>query len=154
MNFNIPARPTGTADRGAEEEKLHERRAREEQFRRALLAQIHAKFKGPFKHEDLVTIAAMELGGIDTQALQEVCYGGKHIEPAKMNDADLTRLLVELTVSQAVEYLDDSPGPLLALAKRCKIDPVKVKKDLAAAAKAKDKPAPAKAPAKKKAVKK
>ena len=46
-----------------------------------------------------------------------------------------------------------SPAPLLALAKRCKIDPAKVKKDLAAAAKAKDKPAAAKAPAKK-AVKK
>ena len=49
-----------------------------------------------------------------------------------MNDDDLTRLIVELTVSECIKYISSPPGPLLALAKRCKIDPAKVKKDLAA----------------------
>ena len=92
--------------------------------------------------------------GCDDEALIETCYGGKDLKIDQMTEANLTRLIVELTVSECIEYFHTSPAPLLALAKRCKIDPAKVKKDLAAAAKAKDKPVAVKAPAKKKTAKK
>jgi len=46
-----------------------------------------------------------------------------------------------LSVSRCVYYVGDSPAPLFELAKRFKIDPAKIKKELAAEAKAKAKPA-------------
>ena len=137
------------ADRQAEEEKQRERQECEEKFRHALLAQIHVKWKGPLKHDDLLAIAERLFDKTDTEALQIVCYANKPIEPAKLNDAELMRLLVELTVSENAQYLRTTPAPLLALAKRFKIDPTKVKKDLASFAKATKNPAPA--PAKKEA---
>jgi ParB/RepB/Spo0J family partition protein len=130
------------AERRDQEEKQRERQEREEEFRRALLAQIHAKFKGPLKREDMAEIATFIVGATDTIALEAVCYGGKRIQPEKMTEIELTRLLAELSVTQTIEYVGGSPAPLLALAKRCKIDPAKVKKDLATAAK---KPTPKKA---------
>lgn len=132
------------AARKAEEEKQRERQDREMQFRRALLVQIHAKWKPPLKHEDWVALATgaiydQGLGG----ALGDLCYGGKTIAPDKMTDADLMRLLVELSIGECADFVHQNPAPLLALAKRCKIDPTKVKKDLAAAEKATDRPATA-----------
>jgi len=147
--------PSDPAERKEEEEKQRERQATEEEFRRALLAQIHAKWKGPLKREDLIALARWLLETTDTTALEQTCYGGKEINPEKMTEAELIRLLAEFTVTQTIEYLSNNPAPLLNLAKRCKIDPAKVKKDLASAAKAKANPAPAKARStKKKAVKK
>lgn len=137
------------------EEKERERRERESEYRCALAAQIHAKFKGPLKREDLATVAFALWDRVPTERLIDTCYGGKDISLTKLSEQDLTRLIVELTISECIQFFHTSPAPLLALAKRCKIDPAKVKKDLAAAAKAKDKPeAAVKAPAKKKAAKK
>jgi ParB/RepB/Spo0J family partition protein len=141
------------AARREEEEKRLEREEREKAYRRALLAQIHAKWKPPLKHEDLVAIAFSALSDAGLGPALAELYGGEDlIDLPKMKDADIMRLLVELTVSEQADYMHLNPAPLLALAKRCRIDPAKVKKDLAKAEKAKDKPE-ASAPSTKKAAK-
>ena len=91
------------------EEKERERRERENEYRRALLAQIHANFKGPLKRDDLVIVAQNLMHGCDDEALVELCYGGKEIKLDKMTELDLTRLIVELTVSECIEYFHTSP---------------------------------------------
>ncbi len=67
------------------------------------------------------------------------------------------RLIVVLQVADEADNTWNAPNARLALAKRLKIDPAKIKKEIAAEARAKDKPAKAAkpaAPAKKKAAKK
>ncbi len=81
---------------------------------------------------------------------------GKAVEPADWKVADLPRLIRILLICDCIRFAGRAPGPLLAAAKRWKVDTAKVKKDLAAKAKAApgDKPAAAKPVAKKKAAKK
>jgi ParB/RepB/Spo0J family partition protein len=75
----------------------------------------------------------------------------------KLNDAALARFMLDCSYAQELRvftWSDGKPELLLAAAKRLKIDPEKIRKDLAAAASAKaKKPAPAKA-SKKKAARK
>lgn len=144
--------------REAEREKQRARQEAELAYRQRLLKTVHDKWKPPLKRADLVEIAEDRLDGAWGDALVAL-YGTRPPVPTKMKDDELARLIVVLHVADEADNTWHAPTNLLATAKRLKIDPAKIKKDLAAEARAKakglaapkDKPA---TPAKKKAAKK
>jgi ParB/RepB/Spo0J family partition protein len=122
----------GSGERTAmqeEQEKQRQREAVEKMFRRKLLDGVHERFKGPLKRDDLKAIADRWLEEQDSMGLPlyDWYYEGR-IDTAKMNERELTRLLLELALWSTVEYPGDSPTALIALAKRLKIDPAKARK--------------------------
>ena len=137
----------------AEREKQRARQEAETAYRTLLLKAVHDKWKPPLKHDDLVQIAEDLLDGRWGDALIAI-YGEEPPVTAKLKDDALARLIVLLQVADEADNTWHAPTNLLALAKRLKIDPGKIRKELAAEAKAKDKPAAVKAPAKKKTAKK
>lgn len=141
---------TETPDRREEEARQEARREREQTFRRRIVAEIRRKWKGPLKQPELHRLAdiVIEQEGADDSILNP--FGGEDIKTGNLKEADLTCLLALLSVSRCVYYVGDDPGALFALAKRFKIDPTKIKKDLAAETREKDKPAAGAKPAKKK----
>lgn len=153
-----PQRETDEERRVARE-KEQAKLAAELAHRRAVLAAIHTKWKGPFKREDWIDVAAGLWEGGDASPALNALYGDADKNPpfAQMKEPELQRFIIELLVCGCCDdtyHSLPSPAALFALAKRHKIDPAQVKKDMAAAAKAKDKPAAPKAPTKKKATKK
>jgi ParB/RepB/Spo0J family partition protein len=140
------------ADKEARLRKEEAQRARQEEesrFRRALLAQVTLKGTGPLKHDDLCLLAEKMLDDYNIAQDAEEFFG-KEPKPGNMKEPELLALVRTLTVLDCLS-IHTSPKSLLDVAKRLKIDPDKIKKDLKAAAKAADKPA--KAPAAKKAKK-
>lgn len=121
-------------------ENLHRekaRREREEQrieqertFRRALLQQVIAKWKGPLKRDDLYEIADRLLDQWEAKAIGEQFYGGKTPNVGGMSEAELVKLLIIVTASDEADQTHGKPGRLLALAKRVGIDAAKLKKSL------------------------
>ena len=153
-----PQRETDEERRIARE-KEQAKLAAELAHRRAVLAAIHAKWKGPFKREDWLDVATGLWEGGDASPALNALYGDADKDPpfAQMKEPELQRFIIELLVCGCCDdsyHSLPSPAALFALAKRHKIDPVQVKKDMAAKAKAKDKPAATKAPAKKNVAKK
>ena len=144
---------TETPDRREQEAREQERIERERELRRRIVAEIHRKWKGPLKQPELHRLAdlVMDIDGADASIIGP--FGGNDIKTGNLKEADLTRLCALLSVSRCVYYVGDSPAPLFEMAKRFKIDPAKIKKDLAAEAKAKDKPTIEVKPAKKKSAK-
>jgi hypothetical protein len=143
--------PPVTEAEKKERERQKERQEQELQFRREIFKRVAEKWSGPLKETELHWIA-------DT-LLDNSYYGeddplrlvyGDEINESKMKEAELIKLIALLTVAQCVDEYGN-PKPLLEMARRFKIDPDKIKKDLKAAAKAKDAP---EKPAKKAAAKK
>ena len=146
---------TETADMKEQQAKEQERRDREHNFRKGVFLAIHAKWKGPLKQPELAMIAADLLDDGVTDEM-DALYGGR-IEPGQMKEAELHKLIALLLVCECIKFYQ--PQPLFAMAKRLKIDPAKIKKQIAdeeraakkTAAASADKPAKA---AKKRASKK
>lgn len=119
-----------------EEERQRAREEEEMRFRREILAQIHAKWSGPLKRDELEEVADHLLSAFYAKDVLKYLYDGKHPQPGQMKEADLTRLIVVAQVCDCVRYSDRSPKPMLDLARRLKIDPDKIKKALKDEAKA------------------
>lgn len=127
-----PEAPEDLEARKREEEKQRAREEQERAFRLALAREIHAKWKGPLKKEDLVAIVetVMEGNGLadDMHDFWQV-----EIEPERLSERELGLLLVEICVLSPLLYrLGNAPTALLALAKKLRIDPAKVKKQVKA----------------------
>jgi ParB/RepB/Spo0J family partition protein len=149
-----PPAQTGSTDwaeqqRQANEEHKarEEREERELDYRRAVFAAIAEKCAGPLKRDDLVDIAdvIIESRRGETAKVLAVGFGGKRPEPGQMKEADLPKLIRLALIIECCMWAGRSPGPLLAAAKRYKIDTGRIKKQLADAEKTKAKPAGAKA---------
>lgn len=138
----------------AEREKQRQRQEAEKTYRERLLKAIYDKWKPPLKHADLVEIAEDWLDGGWGDALVAI-YGEQPPVPAKMKDDELARLIVILHVADEADGTWNAPTNLIETARRLKIDPAKIKKEIAAEARAKAKgevsakSAPAKATKKK-----
>lgn len=133
------------AKRLAQEEAQLKRQEEEGAWRRAVLKAIFEKWSGPLKQTDLAAIADQLLpdwSGHSIWGWLKDLYG-KLPEPGQMKEPELVRLLAILTVLGDLT-LHHAPKDLLALAKRLKINPDKIKQDLKAAARAKEQPAKAK----------
>jgi len=118
------------ADREAERREAEKQAQREELervFRRKLLAEIHAKWKGPLKRDELQEACDRLMDGGEWPAFIDELYS-EEIETSRMREHELARLLFELTVGLCIDYLGDSPQLLLAAAKRFRIDPAKVRR--------------------------
>lgn len=142
--------------RAAQAEKDRVKLEAELAHRRAVLQAVHAKWKGPYKREDWLDVATVLWEGGDMSMALNSLYGDEKKDPplGQMKEAELQRFILEMLICGCCDSHYASPHELFTFAKRNKIDPAQVKKDMAAAAKAKDKPAAVKAPAKKKATKK
>jgi hypothetical protein len=157
-----PEEPRARAVSPEEQKRQEEERARrlrEQQerteaeiaYRHALLKAIHRKATGPFKREDLQAVLDL----IEPPALHAMAQclgingGSANMQQVaeRMNGVELARFIRCALVSQCVNFPDQNPGQLVALARRFRIDPVAVRKSLNAAkpAKAAKKPAARKA---------
>ena len=141
IKLTLPSRPEQRtipeADTEAmkfEREKQEERQARELEFRRRLFAQIHAKWKGALKRDDLAAISEVLLQRIDTEPLAALYE--KRLDPAKASEADLARLCIETLFCNCINDSGESPAPLITMARRLKIDPNKIKQAIVAEARA------------------
>ncbi len=147
--------------RWEEERKARdEREARERAYRVAVLKAIAEKCSGAIKREDVVDLVDVVFEH-ERRALKEVFKAAGIYttvpEPAKLKDAELGRFVRLALVATDCWYVTNGPQSLLALAKRYKVDPLKIKAELAKAEKATTKPAaekPAAKSAKKKGAKK
>ena len=133
------------AKRKADEERC----AKELAWRRAVIAELWPRVKGQSTRADLVALAE--------QALDrwEVKEGAKRVlgaaaKPGTMKDADLQRLLMLLPVAASLSNAWHKAEPLLALAKRFKVDAAKVKREVEAKEKGEAAAPAKKVPAKKK----
>ena len=142
------------AKRKEAEAQREAREAVEIEFRRAVLAAIAVKCNGPLKRDELVDIADTIINHTAARVFKEVF--GKSIEPGDAKEADLPKIIRLALIAGCCGWAGQHPGPLLAAAKRWKVDTNKIKKDLAAKAKTApaDKAAADKPAAKKKAAKK
>lgn len=132
---DAPPHDPEQAKRQAEAQR--ERQEQETTYRRALLAAVFAKASGPLTRAELVEIAQTALDDCDRNEL-DTLYGGKIPTPGIAKDTELGRLIRIAGVLQCVETYA-SPAKLLALAKRVKVDPAKVKAQLRDAGKPKGK---------------
>lgn len=155
IKLNIPQRQltmpaTDNAQMKLEREKQEARQAREREVRRRVFLQIHAKWKGPLKRDDLVLVANHFLDVCGRPDALDALYPEKSLDMLhKLSELELGRLLVLLTVADRLDGYG-SPASLFDLAKRLKIDPAKIKKEIDTEARAQEKPkaeASAKAPA-------
>jgi len=120
----VPESPEQIEARRREQEKEHARDVLETEYRRALFRQIHAKWKGALKKAELAQVADLLLDASDGV---DALYADTLIETHKMDERELCALLVCMTLERHL-HLHESAQPLVALAKRLKIDPAKVKK--------------------------
>lgn len=121
------------------EEAQRERQEEEHAFRRAVLTEIHAKGTGPLKRDDLYLIAEKLLADYEVeQDAQE--FFGRQPKIGGMKESELLQLIRWITVSECMS-VHAAPKSMLDAARRLKIDPDKIKKDLKAAAQTTDKPA-------------
>jgi ParB/RepB/Spo0J family partition protein len=142
------------AKRLGEEEEEQRRKTAEGEFRCAVLEAVIAKYGNQLRREELIEMLEE---GVSTEVyvndkwLHLKKFFGDKFDPGQANDAQLVKFIAAATVFECIR-LHASPKPLLDLARRLKIDPDKIKKDLKAAAKATE--APEKKAAKKPAAKK
>lgn len=160
VEANRPVTKTGLApavDHEAvrrEQEQQARREALERAYRQRLFELAHQKWKGPLRRDDLQLLADILLDVVDDHGVLD-SLSDLLIETERMNERELTRLLVMITVCESVKLLGNSPAPLLALAKRLRIDTAKVKKQVERQVDGKPEPKPkSKGPAKKKKSKK
>jgi len=119
---------TSTEDLREQQAKEQERRDREEGFRRRVFQAIAAKWKGPLKQPELVMLAEHWVENCVGDEINAVYPG--NIQPGQMKEADVCKLLALLLVEDCVSPYRQ-PQPLMAMAKRLKIDPAKIKKQIA-----------------------
>ncbi len=142
------------AERAAERAKQAAREAAETEFRRRVLRECYAKWKGPLKREDWLAIAeaVTDQSYSGFEIVTEAVLDGKTPDLRKLTDADLVRLVMITLVADATENRRSSK-PLMDLAQRLKVNPQAIKQKLKAetAAKAKGEesaPTKAKSPSK------
>lgn len=136
-----------------EAEKQAAREEQERVFRRKLLALVHEKWKGPLKRDELQAVCDRLMHDGEWPEFVDQLYGGD-INTSRMKEPELARLVFSLSVGLSVDYLGDSPELLIAAAKRFKIDPAKVRKQVKAELGGVEEPAVKKPAAKKKSKKK
>lgn len=152
--------PRDPAKEAAERAREEERQKVELEFRTRLLKQIHAKFKGPLKRADLITIAeSMHDGAVYSDAF-DALYPGT-INFSAMKEADLQRFMLLAVIERECEEYNiaHKASELLATAQRFRIDAKKLRaevvKDLKpVSAPATEEAEPVKAKAKKKGARK
>lgn len=117
-------------------ERQREREEREAAYRLRLLNAIADKCAGPLKREDLVDVADALAEHWRVSEGLKLYFKGKIPEPGQLKDAELGKFIRLALVAETVGG-HGSPGPLLAMAKRYKVDPAKIKKQIANEEKAK-----------------
>lgn len=140
------------SERAKAAEQERRRQAREEVercYRSKLLELVYKGWKGALKRDELQAVADKLLEVAEVPSFMEQQEG---TNTARMNEQQLSRLLFAMTAGLCVDYLGDSPAVLLAAAKRFRIDPKKVRKEVEKALGAEE-PAPAKKAAGKKKAK-
>lgn len=102
----------------------------ESEYLERLLKLVHEKWKGPMKRDDLELVADYVIDEWEAGQIVGRLYG-KRVSPASMNERDLGRLIIAVILGLAVE---GSAGPrgLMAMAKRLKIDPKALEKQVRA----------------------
>jgi ParB/RepB/Spo0J family partition protein len=154
------------AKEAAERAREEERHKVELEFRARLLKQIHAKFKGPLKLQDLQRIAETITEHYEFSEALEALYpdaatGSLNIQ--KLKEPDLLRLLVLRVIDGDCQawHTNAKPTDLLEYAQRLKIDAKKLRaevvkdlKPVSAAASPEEKPEPKKKATAKKGAKK
>lgn len=121
-----------------EREKEDARRTLERAYRDKLFRAVFAKWKGPLKRADLERIVEWMISSFEVEGTLSDLLDpeGKGIAYRKLNEADLVRLMVLAPVSGETIMSHDKPGALLELAARFRIDPKKIKAEVAAELKA------------------
>lgn len=115
----------------------------ETQYRRALFRAVWAKWKGPMKRDELIALAEDRLQDFDDLILELVTGTtdtSVDIDLDKLKDDELLRLLAMSTLQRCLWH-GSEPNDLTAMARRFRIDPVKVKKTVQAEMKAAEKAA-------------
>ena len=110
-----------------------EAREAEKAFRVALVKALMPKARGPVTTAELAEIAREELDNLDAEDI-EILYAGEAPDPAKMKASDIGFLLRMSRAVQCTACWNDGAA-LLALAKRLKVDPAKVRAAMKAEAK-------------------
>lgn len=114
--------------RAREEAEAQLKEQIESEYQKRLLRAVHEKYKGPFKRDDLELIAQPLVNDYDTGEVLGVLFK-KPPSLATMNERDLMRLIITMLVGR--EYTNDgSDRAVLALAKRLKLDPKALRKDV------------------------
>lgn len=123
------------AKEAAERAKELERHKVELEYRARLLKQIHAKFKGPLKLQDLQRIAEAitehyEFSEAFEAIWPEAATGSLHID--KLKEPDLLRLLVLRVIDEDCQawHTNAKPTDLLEYAQRFKIDAKKIRAEV------------------------
>lgn len=115
----------------AAEAREREREKVEYEFRGRLLAQIHAKYKGPMKQQELALIAGALNDHLGTcNAFDDIYPERPNFD--KLKDLDLQRFIVLiLLVEECAHYrLHNKASNLLAYAQRLKIDVKKLRTEV------------------------
>jgi ParB/RepB/Spo0J family partition protein len=147
-----PASRSGGFDHAAwqkEQDAARKRQERETAYRTAVAKAIAEKCSAPLTREDIVDVAdVLSDDWIAKKALKAI-YGSVP-EPGQLKDAELGKFVRLALIADSIEG-HGAPGPLLAMAKRFKVDAAKIKRELETAEKAAEKkpdaPAATKAPA-------
>lgn len=123
------------AKEAAERAKELERHKVELEYRARLLKQIHAKFKGPLKLQDLKRIAEAitehyEFSEAFEAIWPEAATGSLHID--KLKEPDLLRLLVLRVIDEDCQawHTNAKPTDLLEYAQRFRIDAKKIRAEV------------------------
>jgi hypothetical protein len=121
----------------AEYAKKQAQKKRELELRRRVFKLIHTKWKGPLKREDLQLIAQELVEQIGNGELLEDLWGEPGLDLRKATERDLGLYCLQLILENCLYATHYSAEPMMTIAKRLKIDPAKIKKDIAAEERAK-----------------
>jgi ParB/RepB/Spo0J family partition protein len=121
--------PVDFEERRREEEAQKERQEKEMAFRRRIGALIYARWKGKLTRADWEAIAEECLQSGSGNMIANALFDGE-INLSELGERDLQALCLLAQHAQSLAWHQSSPADMLALAKRLKIDPAKVKKEL------------------------
>lgn len=111
-------------------ERERQREQIDERWRETLLKLVHAKYKGPLKTPELLAVAE-HLHDTSDADVDVLLFDNEEPPLRTMSDLDLQRYIVAQLFNNCLGTYG-KPDALVTMAKRLRIDPAKVKKDVAA----------------------
>lgn len=125
------ATPEEIADHQRELEAQKERQEKELAFRRRIGSLIYSKWKGKLTRADWELIAEECLGSGAGNMIANALFDGE-INLSECSERDLQAICLLAPHAQTLAWHQTSPSDMLALAKRLKIDAIKVRKQVKA----------------------
>lgn len=120
----------------AQQKKRAEEEKRVLAFRRKILAEVFPKATGPLTSDELHQVAEVFCDDWSARETLALVYGGKKPQIGNLKDAELHRAMRIVLFCDSAATAHRDAKPLLALAKRCKVDVAKIQKEFEAAEKA------------------